>query len=129
MSSIRVSEKHGVNPTIPLCFYCGNEKNEVLLLGRLPEDKEAPRNMVFDYEPCDECKSFMEQGIILISVDSALTKDRTNPYRTGGWWVVTEEAVRRIFDKKVVDQICTRRFAFVEDSACSVIGLVKGVQE
>jgi hypothetical protein len=26
MSSIRLSERHGVNPTIP-CFFCGEQKN------------------------------------------------------------------------------------------------------
>jgi len=42
---LRLSEKHGVNPAIPLCFLCGKEKNVVLLAGRLPNDEE-PREML-----------------------------------------------------------------------------------
>ena len=30
---IKLSKKHGLQPTIPLCPYCGKEKNEIALLG------------------------------------------------------------------------------------------------
>ena len=40
---IRLSPKHGVNPAVPLCFLCGQAKNEIVLAGRLPGDVEAPR--------------------------------------------------------------------------------------
>ena len=33
--SIRLSDKHGVNPAIPKCFICGESKNEILLFGKL----------------------------------------------------------------------------------------------
>ena len=56
-NSIRLSEKHGVTPTIPVCFGCGKQKNEIALLGRLPNDAEAPMNMVLNYDPCEECLS------------------------------------------------------------------------
>ena len=39
-NSIKISQKHGVNPTIPICFWCGKEKNEIALLGKLPGDAE-----------------------------------------------------------------------------------------
>lgn len=44
MSSIKISPKHGVNPTIPVCFFCGKPKNEIALMGRMggKEDIEAP---------------------------------------------------------------------------------------
>lgn len=44
MSSIKLSPKHGVNPTIPVCFFCGKPKNEIALMGRMggKEDIEAP---------------------------------------------------------------------------------------
>lgn len=53
--SIKISKKYGVNPTIPVCFFCGEQKNEVALLGhigdyRKGEDIEAPRYAVLDYE-------------------------------------------------------------------------------
>ena len=63
MDSILLSPKHGVNPTIPVCFWCGREKNEVALMGYLKgrggEDIAAPMHMVIDYEPCDECRQNM----------------------------------------------------------------------
>lgn len=54
-AGIKLSPKHGLNPTIPVCFWCGEERNEVALLGhigdgRKHEDFEAPRHMVIDYE-------------------------------------------------------------------------------
>lgn len=39
---IRVSEKHGVNPSITICPICGKETS-IALLGKLKGDKEAPR--------------------------------------------------------------------------------------
>lgn len=53
---ITLSPKHGVNPCIPLCAFCGEEKNQIALLGKLRDDKEAPKYAVIDAEPCDNCK-------------------------------------------------------------------------
>ena len=36
-------------------FWCGKERGELALLGKLPGDAEAPKNVVLDYEPCDCC--------------------------------------------------------------------------
>lgn len=130
--SILVSPTHGVNPTIPVCFYCGEEKNEVLLLGRLKDDAEAPHHAVWDKEPCDTCKDHMRQGVILISVsDTSPEDDQENPYRTGGWVVVTEEAIGRWLSKqpKLVNAICRKRVAFVPDAVWDQIGLPRGEVE
>jgi len=118
--SIRISEKHGINPTIPLCFFCNQPKNEVILAGRLLDDVEAPRNAVWNKEPCDTCKEYMKQGILLISTKDGEKGD--NPYRTGGWCVVKEEALR----KMVPDEnhpMFKMRMAFVEDSSWKQLGL------
>ena len=71
--SIKVSEKYGVNPTIPVCFFCGEEKNEVALLGKITdkqtkEEIEAPMRTVIDYEPCDKCKEQWSKGVAIIEV-------------------------------------------------------------
>lgn len=61
-----IGEK-GVNPTIPLCPYCGKGKNELILTGLAGEewakkngrpDGEMPMYVQLegDIEPCDECK-------------------------------------------------------------------------
>ena len=39
--TIELSPKHGVNATIPVCFWCGKEKNEIAILGRVR--KRDPR--------------------------------------------------------------------------------------
>ena len=74
-AGIKLSPKHGLNPTIPVCFWCGEERNEVALLGhigdgRKHEDFEAPRHMVIDYEPCEKCRAKMALGVTLIEATS-----------------------------------------------------------
>lgn len=92
---ILLSEKHGINPTIPVCYYCGKEKNEVALMGRLPGDAKADSKMVVDMSPCDDCADLMKKGVMLIGVRDGETGD--NPYRTGSVMVVSQEAAERIF--------------------------------
>ena len=63
-AGIKLSPKHGLNPTIPVCFWCGEERNEVALLGHIGdgrklEEFEAPMHMVIDYEPCEKCRANM----------------------------------------------------------------------
>ena len=126
---IRLSNKHGVNPSVMICFYCNNPKGKgVALLGALPGDAEAPRAAVFDKKPCDECAAHMEAGIIFISV-----KDETpseNPYRTGGWCVLREEAVRRMLNAgETVEDVCHKRVAFIPDAVWDAIGLPREKKE
>lgn len=64
---IRVSDKHGVNPSLEICFWCGESKG-VILCGRLKGDAEAPHEMVINLEPCDACKKKFAQGVQLIEV-------------------------------------------------------------
>ena len=55
MAGIYMSEAHGVNPSMEVCFWCGKNKG-VVLFGKLKGDKKAPRECAFNYEPCDKCK-------------------------------------------------------------------------
>lgn len=94
---IKVSKKHGVNPCIPVCFWCGEEKSEVAILGELPGDVKAPMKAVLDFEPCEKCKSFMDQGITLIGVTTKQPKDGTPSignglYPSGAWSVIREDS-------------------------------------
>ena len=119
--SIRLSEKHGVNPSLMLCFYC-HEASGVALLGRLKDDAEAPRQAVFDKEPCAKCKEWMAKGIICISVRDGESGD--DPYRTGGWAVVTEDFVRRILRPgELLDGILKKRCCFMPDEAWNAINM------
>lgn len=65
--NIRLSEKHGVNPSITVCPICGKETG-IALLGKLKGDKEAPRKIIGDI--CDKCKARVaDNKCFVISVD------------------------------------------------------------
>jgi hypothetical protein len=79
---------------------------------------------------CQQCQKYMQQGIILISVDESKSDDLSNPYRTGGWVVVKEEAVRRMLpESDVTEQICQKRMSFVPDDVWDQLGLPRGEVE
>ena len=61
--NIRLSEKHGVNSSITVCPICGKETG-IALLGKLKEDKEAPRKIIEDL--CDDCISKLGNDKIYI---------------------------------------------------------------
>lgn len=120
--NIRISPKYGVNPTIPVCFFCGEEKNEVALLGRIGKGKndiEAPHHMILDYEPCEECKKKMDTGITLIEITDTPNSENQSPiatdaYPTGNWWVVTEDFIRNnIQPHELAEQIIQHRKTLV----------------
>lgn len=115
MSHIHLSPKHGINPCIPRCYFCGESKNELLLLGRLPGDAEAPRNACFDKNPCDKCAGYMKDGVILMSVREETFNEE--PYRTGGFWVVKETFFAEGSDPR------KRRVAWVTNEVARQIGL------
>lgn len=122
MSSIRLSEKHGVNPTLCQCFFCGETKH-IALLGQIGdrrkgEDIEAPRECVMDYEPCDKCQEQMKRGVTLIEVSTAQPSDGRPPltakgdlqvYPLGRWCVIKPEVASHIFEKdlKMGDKLFT----------------------
>ena len=96
---IRVSKKHGLNPTITLCFWCG-ENTGIALLGKLPNDAEAPKKAILNYEPCPKCKKLWEQGIPVLEVSKKPLNDAQAPicknplaYPTGTYAVVKPEAL------------------------------------
>ena len=98
--SIRLSEKHGVNPTMCQCFFCGEVKH-IALMGKLKNDAEAPMSCVMDYEPCEECQKKMSQGVALIEVSETQPSDKRPPlkaeggrevYPLGRWCVIKPDA-------------------------------------
>lgn len=100
---IKLSPQYGLNPTIPICFYCGEQKNEVALMGhigdgRKHEDFEAPKNVLLDYEPCEECQKKFSQGVLLVEVTNYPHAENQfpiaeNAYPTGRYSVVRPEAL------------------------------------
>ena len=119
--SIKLSKKHGVNPTIPICFWCGKEKNEVVLLGHLEGNAEAPMCMWIpgDYEPCEKCKQYWTMGIVLAEAYDYPILYENQPsfhgaYPTGVNMVLTEKGVKNLFTKEMVDQLIEKRLGFVD---------------
>lgn len=110
---IELSPKHGVNATIPVCFWCGKEKNMIAMLGRVRErdphtgravpgsDLKVPMQTVLDYEPCDECANQFSQGVLMIGVTKHAPDKRpaiNGHYPTGSHCVMKAEAFNRIFN-------------------------------
>lgn len=105
-NSIKLSPKHGLNPCIPVCFFCGKEKNEIALLGQIGdcrkgEDFEAPMKAVLDFVPCEECQKKFAQGVLLIEVTNSPEyigmPIQENAYPTGRYVVVKPEALNGDF--------------------------------
>lgn len=91
--SIKLSPKHGINPSLEVCFYCGADIG-VALLGKLPNDAEAPRKICTSYEPCEDCKKSFKDKVILLECNQG-----EKP--TGRYWLVIKDSVnhqgRKIF--------------------------------
>jgi hypothetical protein len=120
-NSIRLHKEFGVNPTILKCFLCGEDKNEIALLGASYKG-QAPMHMCIDQTPCDKCKEYMKQGVILISVRDG--ESGSDPYRTGGWCVVKREAMTNIIDDP---KLLEKGAMFVPDPVWKQLGLPKFV--
>lgn len=112
-NNISLSPRYGLNPTIPVCFWCGKERNEIALLGKMKGDVEAPRHMVVDFVPCEQCRSDMSHGFTLMEAtdgpnDRAKVEVQKDVYPTGRFLVIRKEAALRAFgdissDKAYVD--------------------------
>lgn len=138
MGDLKLDDKHAANPSVETCFLCG-EAMGVVLFGKLSEEQKyllkeagasdprdpdrAPFRICFGNH-CDQCADHMKSGVILISADEERSTDPRNPYRTGGWCVVRDEAIQRIVgDPELREWILERRMAFVPDDVWDAIGL------
>lgn len=142
MSSIRLSPKYGVNPTIPVCFWCGEEKNEIALMGRISRKKtsrtawgstietrendiEAPRHCVLDYEPCEKCKENMAKGVTIFGTSLHPIQEDMPPisqspegysvYPVPKYLVLSEDGVRHIFDETTAKALIESRKGFAPE--------------
>lgn len=86
---IEISPKHGLNPSLDLCFWCRKPRG-IALLGRLRkkdggnDDAEAPKHTLSSLEPCDECKAKFEKGVHLIEVsDDGSAFDNNRAFALG----------------------------------------------
>lgn len=106
-TGLKLSPKHGLNPTISVCFWCGEEKDEIALLGhigdgRKGEDIEASMYSVIDYEPCPACLAKMDAGFTVVEATTSPNDITAVPiqegiYPTGRFVVIKPEDASRIF--------------------------------
>lgn len=84
MKGIKISEKHGLNPTLLVCPICHQETGRLALLGKLKEDAEAPKYSM-DINPCPDCQKHLDEGHrILIEVKDCKNRSgKEEPQRTG----------------------------------------------
>jgi hypothetical protein len=130
MSGIKLHHQYGLNPTISTCFWCGEEKNELALLGAKYPGK-APKNLVLDYHPCDTCASHRAKGITLIACTPEQNRNeppiQRDAYPTGAWAVVSEDYMRRVINSpEALQQIIDKRMAFVEPDVLAMLVRDKG---
>ena len=106
---LEMSPKHGLNPALTKCFWCGKHMG-VALLGRVRSkedgDAEAPREIIVDLEPCSECRKHFETGVLLIEATedgskfssnerfSLRAEDGRHLWPTGRWVILRAEAVK-----------------------------------
>lgn len=91
---ILLSEKYGVNPSLLHCFVCGKDIG-VVLLGKLKDDVEAPRDMIQPGQYCDDCKKQIEAGNKFI-LEVKGEEETQNPERTGNYVCVKGSVLPRI---------------------------------
>lgn len=101
-NDIRLSPKHGVNPSVMKCPVCA-EDTGLALLGRLRDDAEAPRQML-DRDPCDKCKErfndYRNTGFTVFVIDDAYEnhRERATPWQFfKSAHVLKREAANSIF--------------------------------
>jgi hypothetical protein len=121
------------NAAVTKCYFCGESYEVVintLLTAKAAREVEELNGKVIDMNPCNKCEEYMKQGIMLITFDPAKSdpewnkSSMPNPYRTGGFFVVTESAFKRIFHpKKLVDYGLKARWLFIEHEAAVQLGL------
>lgn len=95
---IRLSPKHGLNPSIVQCFWCGGD-NGIALMGKINRaDEQAPKFITMNYDPCDKCKEQWSQGIVIMEVTQSQPADGRPPiqpdaYPTGRLVCMKPESV------------------------------------
>lgn len=110
--SIKISAKHGVNPSSTICSLCGNENGELLLVGGLHNDDELLGHIVHNNGPCHRCREYVQKGIILIGVDDNYTEECC--VMSGHFAVVSGTFVEKLFaDVLEVEYVLKARVAFV----------------
>ena len=123
----------GVALVKEVCPVCGQSFDAEIIINTLLTASMAKKveelngkNIRSMKEPCDECKGYMKLGIIVVSYDAEKTgTDFHNPYRTGGFFVITEEAAVKL---EFSDEILKRRVCFMEHEVAVKLGFFQPIK-
>ncbi len=93
---ILLDPKHGVNPMLVVCSWCGEDTNEIALLGRLKDNSQAPMRGVLNDVPCDACGEHMAVGVTFVIINPAGERE--------GFFVLKQEAFDKMKDVLELEQ-------------------------
>lgn len=113
---IALHPEHGLNPTLKVCFFCGKETGELVLLGA-SYSEEAPRQMVTDFTPCEKCEETFSHGFLLVEAEETAK----GPKPTGSHWLLTLEAADRLLIN--AEKNFPEHKAFITSGMAKMLGL------
>lgn len=122
--NIKLSPKHGVNPSLILCAICGKSTG-LALQGLLKNDAEAPRQVI-DREPCDDCKKEIKKyekigfTVFVVSPEYEKFQDKATPWQFFQYLhVIKFETAKNIFPEEVLN----KKACFINTETALKIGL------
>ena len=115
------------------CFYCGDGLDIIInkkLTRKAAADVKAMDGKVVDLQPCQKCKDWMAVGVILLSIDVEMSGEGwetresfPNPYRTGGFFVMSDDWITRVFPQEMAEVSLKNRWMYIEHAAAEKLGL------
>lgn len=122
---ITLSKRHGLNPSMPTCYFCGEATGEIILPGLAGEklakelgnaDGQMPMYCPpVSIMPCAKCK---EKGVGFVEVDN-----ETNQQPTGRRWLLKDSALNFIQPRDLLEAILKQRICILAAETVSAIGL------
>jgi hypothetical protein len=104
---IKLHPEYGLNPSMIVCFWCGEPTRGIVLLGNSYKG-EAPRYVMLSYDPCGTCRDNMSKGITVIECTEQPNKRTAVPivkvtdqdvYPTSRWCVIKK-------DSDAIEKLC-----------------------
>lgn len=137
---INLSPKHGVNPVLLSCFFCGGDAG-LMMVGKVSRkklidqmgidpsmidghgDDVTIRGRICDGSICSRCEEVKEKAIFIVQVRDGEEGERKNPFRTGKMVAIKEEAAERMFQPAFFEAVKKSRMAYCPESAWRNLGL------
>ena len=114
--SIRLSEKHGVNPSVDRCFFCG-ESYAVVMFGKMKNDEQGPSS-VCSGGLCDRCQKVKDDGGIFI-IETRSGVENPSEGRTGRLMALKKDSnlSNIIRPPELAERIRETGVAYIEEKA------------